>query len=351
MIQDVNSGSRRRISWSGRAVYPRWVECHSTRGGKPPFLTPGPGQSSALTASVFSPDHMPTRNSGPLLLVITFLLLIAPIALSGCRRDMSNANRFELKGKVLTVEKDKHLVTVSHEKIKDFMDAMTMPFSVRDEWVFDQAAPGDQITATLVVDGTESWLENVVIIKSNADPGVKGSPGAVGANTGDEVPDFALVNQNNQPIRTGQYKGKALLLTFIYTRCPIPEYCTLMSNNFSQIDRELQKQPELYEKTRLLSISIDPDYDTPAVLRSYGASHTGRFGDETFSHWAFATGTKEQVKEIAQFFGLQYFPEKDQIIHGLRTAIIAPDGKVHKVYRGNEWKPEEVLKDLETVSR
>ncbi|MBA3570513.1 MAG: SCO family protein [Pyrinomonadaceae bacterium] len=294
---------------------------------------------------------MPTRSSISLLLLIALVLLIALTSFSGCRRDMSNAKRYELKGKVLTVEKDKHLVTVSHEEIKDFMDAMTMPFTVRDEWVFDQVAPGDQITATLVVDETESWLENVVIIKSNAEPGIKASPGAVGANTGDQVPDFALVNQNNQPIRTGQYKGKALLLTFIYTRCPIPEYCTLMSNNFSRVDQELQKQPELYEKTRLLSISIDPDYDTPAVLRSYGASHTGRFGDETFSHWAFATGTKEQVKEVAQFFGLQYYPEKDQILHGLRTAIIARDGKVHKVYRGNEWKPEEVVQDIEIVSR
>ena len=155
----------------------------------------------------------------------------------------------------MTVEKDKHLVTVSHEEVKDFMDAMTMPFIVRDDWVFEQAAAGDQITATLVVHDTESWLENVVIIKSNSEPGLKGSSGVVGANTGDELPDFALVNQNNQPIRTGQYKGKTLLLTFIYTRCPIPEYCTLMSNNFSQIDRELQKQPELYEKTRLLSIT------------------------------------------------------------------------------------------------
>jgi protein SCO1/2 len=294
---------------------------------------------------------MPARYSIPLPLVITFVLLNTLTALSGCRRDMSNAKRYELKGKVMSVEKDKHLVTVSHEEIKDFMDAMTMPFIVRDEWVFDQAAPGDQITATLVVDETESWLENVVLIKSNAEPGVKGSPGPVGADTGDQVPDFALVNQNNQPIRTGQYKGKALLLTFIYTRCPIPEYCTLMSNNFSQIDQELQKQPELYEKTRLLSISIDPEYDTPAVLRSYGASHTGRFGDETFSHWSFATGTKEQVKDVAQFFGLQYYPEKDQILHGLRTAIIAPNGNVHKVYRDNKWKPEEVLKDIEMISR
>jgi protein SCO1/2 len=251
----------------------------------------------------------------------------------------------------MTVEKDKHLVTVAHEEIKDFMEAMTMPFMVRDEWVFDQASPGDQITATLVVDATESWLEDVVIIKSGADPGATGSPGPLGANAGDQVPDFVLVNQDNHSIRTGQYKGKTLLLTFIYTRCPIPEYCTLMSNNFSQIDQRLQKQPGLYEKTRLLSISIDPDHDSPAVLRSYGASHTGRFGDETFSHWTFATGTNEQVKEVAQFFGLQYFPEKDQILHGLRTAIIAPNGKVYKVYRDNKWKPEDVLKDIEQVAR
>ncbi len=290
---------------------------------------------------------MPTIKPIPLPL-ITFLLLFALVALSGCRRDTSNAKRYEMKGKVLTVEKDKHLVTVAHEEVKGFMDAMTMPFTVRDEWVFDQAAPGDQITAILVVDETESWLENIVIVKSNTEPDVEGSTGAAG-DTGDEVPDFALIDQNNQPIRTGQYKGKVLLLTFIYTRCPIPEYCTLMSNNFSKVEQELQKQPELFEKTRLLSISIDPDYDTPAVLRSYGASHTGRFGDETFSHWAFATGTKEQVKEVAQFFGLHYYPEKDEIVHGLRTAIIAPDGKVHRIYRGNEWKPEEVLQDIEMV--
>ncbi len=282
---------------------------------------------------------------------VSLILLFTLTAVSGCRRDLSNGKRYELKGKVLTVEKDKHLVTVSHEEIKDFMEPMTMPFTVRDEWVFDHAAAGDQITATLVVNEMESWLENVVIIKANPEPGVKGSPGPVGANTGDEIPDFALVNQNNQPIRTGQYKGRTLLLTFIYTRCPIPEYCTLMSNNFSQIDQELKEKPELYDKTRLLSISIDPEYDTPAVLRSYGASHTGRFGDETFSHWTFATGTKEQVKEVAEFFGLQYFPEKDQILHGLRTAIIAPDGKVYKVYRDNKWKPEEVLKDIEIAAR
>ena len=294
-------------------------------------------------------ELMQTRNSALATYAILVALILALAFHTGCRRDTSNQKRYELKGKVLAVEKDKHLVTVAHEEIKDFMEPMTMPYTVRDEWAFDVLAAGDQITAVLVVDGTESWLENIVITKSTPDPAASGSPAALGAKPGDELPDFSLVNQNNQPIHTAQYRGKTLLLTFIYTRCPLPEYCTLMSNNFSQIDRELQKQPEIHEKVRLLSITIDPEYDTPAVLRSYGAAHTGRYTNETFKHWEFATGTKEQVKNVAQFFGLQYYYENDQITHGLRTAIIDPSGKVASVYRGNEWKPEEMLEELERV--
>jgi protein SCO1/2 len=103
----------------------------------------------------------------------------------------------------------------------------------------------------------------------------------------------------------------------------------------------------LYAKTHLLSVSIDPAYDTPKVLRSYGAAHTERYQNETFAHWDFAGGSAEQVKEIATYFGLTYFPEKDQIIHALRTVIVNPDGEVAKIYSGNEWKPEEVVSELQ----
>jgi protein SCO1/2 len=293
----------------------------------------------------------PARSLYAKHIIIAVLLFLTFCISSSCRPETPAAQRHELKGKVVSVEKDKHIVTVAHESIKDVMESMTMPFTVRDDWPFEVLAPGDRITATLVVDGPESWLENVIISKSNTEAVPLSSAGATEAQPGDTVPDFTLVNQNNRMIRTSQYRGKALLLTFIYTRCPLPEYCTLMSNNFAEIDRELEKTPELYDKTRLLSISIDPEYDTPAVLRSYGASHTGRYEDEKFTHWEFATGTKEQVKEVAKFFGLQYFPEKDQIVHGLRTVIVGPDGKVVKVYRGNEWKPSEVVGDLQALLR
>jgi protein SCO1/2 len=245
---------------------------------------------------------------------------------------------------VVAVEPDKHLVTVEHEEIKGYMPAMTMPFTVRNEADLQILEPEALVTATLVVDGSHSWLEELVITKQSGTGAT--TAGVAQAKEGDEVPNYTLRNQDNREIRITNYRGKALLLTFIYTRCPIPEYCTLMSNNFAQIDRELGNDAELYMKTHLLSISIDPANDTPPVLRSYGAAHTERYQNETFAHWEFASGTMEQVKQIAEFFGLRYYPQKDEIIHGLRTVIVNPEGKVAKVYSGNDWKPEEVVEEL-----
>ena len=277
-----------------------------------------------------------------------FLCLFAAIGFVACRRSGAE-KRYDLKGKVVVVEPDKHLVTISHEDIKDYMPGMTMPFTVASESDLQILAPDDEITATLVVDGSHSWIEHLVISRQSAN--ASALPGVAIAKAGDEVPDFTLRNQDDREIHIRGYRGQALLLTFIYTRCPVPEYCTLMSNNFAQVDRALGQDPELYEKTHLLSISIDPAYDTPQVLRSYGAAHTERYQNETFAHWEFAGGTTGQVKDIAQFFGLTYFPEKDQIVHGLRTVIVNPDGKVAKIYIGNDWKPEDVVTEMIKASR
>ncbi|HAF23825.1 MAG TPA: redoxin [Blastocatellia bacterium] len=300
------------------------------------------------------------KTKKTLALILLTLCVAALVALSGCRprqRVRSATEKdYELKGKVVAVEKDKHLVTVAHEDIKDYMPGMTMPFTVADDsaWVFEvPLTPGDQITATLVVDGAKSWLENLVIVKESTDTTSPSSLETLGAKPGDEMPNYRLVNQDAKTIRMQDYRGKALLLTFIYTRCPQPDQCTLMSSNFAAIDQDLQKQPDLYGKTHLLSISFDPEYDTPKVLRSYGAAFTGKYSDETFSHWEFASGTADEVKGIAQFFGLRYYQNgpsgEEQVIHSLRTAIIGPDGKVFKVYRGNDWKPDELLTELKTA--
>ena len=280
---------------------------------------------------------------------LSIILALVLIASTACRRHSpANEKRFDLKGKVVAVEVDKHLVTVAHEEIKDFMPAMTMPFMLPDESALQFLAIGDEISATLVVDGAQSWLENVAITRQSSDS--SGTTGVTEAQEGDEVPDYRLTNQDNKEISLHNFRGKALLLTFIYTRCPLPEYCNLMSTNFAEVDRALQKDPNAYSKTHLLSITIDPEYDTPKVLRSYGSAHTERYESETFEHWDFATGTKDQIKGVAQYFGLRYFQDNDQIVHGLRTVIIGPDGQIVKVYRDNQWKPDEVAAEMVKVA-
>jgi protein SCO1/2 len=284
-----------------------------------------------------------------------FVILAASTLACGPRRS-PNEKRYELKGKVVAVNKSESTVTISHEDIPGYMPGMTMPFKIKDAAALQILAPGDQVNATLVVNDASSWLEDLVITKEGIrDPNAKSSDGVNEPNPGDEVPDFGLLNQDGQRIHLSQYRGKALALTFIYTRCPQPDQCTLMSNNFAAVDLELQKQPDIYQKTHLLTISFDPDYDTPRVLRSYGAGHTGRYSDETFQHWEFATGSKDEVKGVAQYFGLRYFYDtesgNEQVIHSLRTAVIGPDGKLVKLYRGNDWKPTQIIEDLRTLAQ
>lgn len=297
---------------------------------------------------------MNNKKTVPLILIA--LSLFACSGFWGCSQPKRSASekRFDFKGKVISVEKDQRSVTIAHEDIKDYMPGMTMPFTVKDDWAFDVLVPGDQVSAIYVVDGAQSWLEQLVITKEGAATASPVPGQVVEAKAGDEVPNYRLINQDGKAIRVHDYKGKTLLLTFIFTRCQDPDQCTLMSSNFATVDQGLQKQPELYGKTHLLSVSFDPEYDTPKVLRSYGAAYTGRYTDETFDHWEFASGSTDEVKGIAQFFGLRYYKDtqsgKEQVIHSLRTAVIGPDSKIVKVYRGNDWKPDEVLKELQRVS-
>ncbi|MGE0884905.1 MAG: SCO family protein [Blastocatellales bacterium] len=284
--------------------------------------------------------------------VLITTLMLAALGISACKKTEApkasdGARRFELKGKVVSADKSNHKVTIEHEEIQGYMDAMTMPFTLLDDWVYSELKPGAKIQATLVVDQGRTWLENPVV-SNVADPGLVGKvETGIEPSTGAEVPDFTLVNQDGRKISFKNYKGQTLLLTFIYTRCPLPDYCPLMSTNFAYINKQLQNNPALKGRTHLLSVTVDPEYDKPKVLREYGASYAGSGKAGAFKQWELATGSADEVKKVAQFFGLNYWTEKDQVIHNLRTVMISADGKIAKVYRGNEWKPEDVLKDLE----
>lgn len=270
------------------------------------------------------------------------------MALTGCGTGASStAKRYELHGKVVSVDAKNQTITVSHQAIPGYMDGMTMPFRLKDPALIPDVAAGDDISADLVVDGASTWLENPILSRATADPSQPVSGTAKPEpSPGDSVPDFNLTNQDGKRTHLNKYAGKSLALTFIYTRCPLPDYCILMNDNFAELERQLKTDPSLYGKTHLLTISFDPEHDSPAVLKTFGQARIGDTGAKAFDHWEFATGTKSEIKEVAQYFGLTYIEETGQIVHSLRTAVIGPDGKLVKLYRGNEWKPDEVLSDL-----
>jgi protein SCO1/2 len=268
------------------------------------------------------------------------------LALAACQTEKPlPQQRFDLRGKVVAVNKGEGTVTLAHEAIPGYMAAMTMTYPLKDKWAFDVLKPGRTVHATLVVASDRAWLEGIVV-SEEAQPESRSlaPPESVRPLLGEEVPDFPLFNQDGKRIHLHQYHGQALLLTFIYTRCPLPDYCPLMSKNFAQILAEVLSDPKLSPSTHLLSISIDPEYDKPAVLRAYGLDCAGN--PHPFEHWEFASGTPDQVRKVAEFFGLKYWTEGGQIVHALVTALIGPDGKVVKLYRGNDWRPAEVLADL-----
>jgi protein SCO1 len=283
---------------------------------------------------------------------VMILAIMSGMSLA-CRQSATGPEqRYPVRGKVVNVDKRGAAVTVAHEAIPGYMDAMTMPFKLKDPALLDIMADGDRLQAMLVVSGTRSWLEEVVVVHEEADANTNPA-NSLEPKPGDEIPDFSLVNQDGKRITLRQYRGRALAVTFIYTRCPLPDYCPLMTAHFGDLEKALATEPALYAKTHLLSITVDPEYDTPRVLRQYAAKEmTGPQGKDrpAFAHWELATGSKEQVKAVATYFGMQYWPEGDQIIHSLRTAVIGPDGKLVKLYPGNEWKPADIFSELHSIA-
>ena len=266
------------------------------------------------------------------------------IALLSCAKKPAG-KRYELEGRVVAVDSGSRTLTVAHEDVQGLMPGMTMPFLVGrgEQWVFGKIGPGDHIHATLVMTD-HAELQDISFTKASEIVS-DGTSNVRIPEPGDPVPNFVFVNQSGKTVHLNQLRGKPLLLTFIYTRCPVPDFCPRMSNNFAGVLKQLAGNPEGFGKAQLLSISIDPQFDTPTVLHAYGTHFAGSI-DPNFSHWQFVTGSPEEVHKAADFFGLSYDQKQGQIVHTLRTILVGPDGKIVKVYPGNEWKVAEVANDF-----
>jgi protein SCO1/2 len=287
-----------------------------------------------------------------------FLLFLLGTVLAGCHssskpsvEDGANPQykMYRLRGKVVSTNAATGEVTLNHEAIPGFMDAMTMPYKLKDPSILSELHPGDVLTADLLVSqgaDADVLLDHIVVV-AQGKPDYKPTVVYHVPAPGDVVPDFALRNEDGRPIHFAQFRGKALLITFIYTRCPLPNFCPRVTHNFAVMEKSLAADPTLFAHTHLLSVSFDPEHDTPERLRAYGAQYLGSDAKGTFSHWDFAVPQKPVLTEMARYFDVGITPGPDETItHTLSTTLIGPDGKVIQFYPGNEWTPEQVLADI-----
>ncbi len=297
------------------------------------------------------------RNDGmKIALIASFALLT--LGFGGCSRapqaetaDSAKEKVFQVRGLLRTINFAAQTISIEHEDIPNYMPSMTMPFDVKTMAEVEPLRVGDAIAFRLIVKDETSWIEDVKKIA----PGDLRLPVATAQSSlpdgtierlkeGDRLPDFALVDAQNRKIGSATFAGKPLLLTFIFTRCPLPNFCPLLSRNFKQLEKEIQQDPVLAGRVQLLSISFDPDFDTPEVLAHYGKSFT-----KDNERWRFATGTKAEIEKLTHAFSVYVKAEDGSINHGLCTALVDSSGTIKKIWRGNAWKISEVLAELKDV--
>ena len=284
--------------------------------------------------------------------------MTAVVLIGGCRRQHEEASAaasdssykiYKLRGKVVATNSAKGEVTLNHEAIPGFMDAMTMPYKLKDASVLSELHPGDVITADVLVSQESDanvFLDHIVVVAQGR-PDYKPTTIYHVPAPGDAVPDFKLRNQDGRIIHLNQFRGEDLLITFIYTRCPLPNFCPLVTRNFAVIEKQLSSDPKLKGKTHLMCVSFDPEHDTPERLKAYGEQYIGSDAKRAFANWDFAVPEKPVLTEMAKFFDVGITNGPDQTItHTLSTTLVGRDGKVIKFYPGNEWTPEQVVGDV-----
>lgn len=269
------------------------------------------------------------------------LLAILSVAATG-------ATRYRAKGLVVAEDQGQHTLTISHEAIPGYMDAMSMPFSLRGKGF----PPGTIVEFTLVVEAQRSWVEDVRSLgftSAERDPALASRlrliDRAMGAEVaavavGDEVPDFTLRDQNGKPVSLSAFRGKVVAVTFVYTRCPLPDYCLRLNNNFEQLNRRFAAKSDL----ALLTISFDPVHDTTDKMGQYGA-----IWKADPARWRFLTGDPKEVERVTGMFGVTAWKDDGLLTHSLHTAIIGRDGKLRANLEGNKFSARQLGDLVERV--
>jgi protein SCO1/2 len=270
--------------------------------------------------------------------VLTGIVALA-CAAAGCGPP---ARQYELRGQVLAVDRTRQEITIKHGDIHGFMPGMTMPFRVRDPRLLEGRSAGDLVTATLVVKDADAFLSSVE--RTGHAPLVEAPPAARTdvAAAGDPVPDAVFVDEGGARRAMADWRGRTTAVTFTYTRCPLPDFCPRMDRQFAAVQREILSDEQLRDRVRLLSVTIDPVFDTPEVL----AAHARRLGADP-RVWRFLTGDPLVVRAFASRLGVSILDgDAPDLTHNLRTAVVGADGTIVRTFGGNDWTPPELLDAL-----
>jgi protein SCO1 len=281
------------------------------------------------------------------------LVLIGCLALAllGCGRSTNpdeGGQHYDTRGVVRGFSPDRSTIEIQHENIPGFMPSMTMPFVARDRKEIADVKTGDAISFRMIVTQKDFWIDNVKKIRREdvdvAEPKPMSPVSAerdARLKEGDEIRPFSLTDQNGERVSLDTFRGHPFVLTFVFTRCPVPNFCPRMSNNFEELQSAIKTDSGTLAKTRLLSVTLDPNYDTPKVLSDYAAFH---HADPKI--WTFATGDEKDIDSLTRAFSVYRQNEGGTISHGLATALIDKNGKIAKLWRGNAWTPAEVIEEI-----
>jgi len=288
------------------------------------------------------------KNIGASLLVVLALSLSVATTASAERR-------YSVKGLILKLDPAHNTMIVSTDAIPGFMEAMTMPYSVRDSNELDRLKPGTLIDFTLVVEKDSSYAETIRVHSYQGlepDPltarrlkllNQVANPSAVKQLAiGEAVPDFALIDQNRRPIELSKFAGKVVALNFVYTRCALPNFCYRSSNNFGILQKRFKDR--LGHDLILLTVTFDPVHDQPEALAKYAA--TWKADPRT---WHFLTGSALDVRRVCDLFGKDFFQDEGLMNHSLHTALISRNGKLVANLEGNDFSATQLGDLTETV--
>jgi protein SCO1/2 len=238
---------------------------------------------------------------------------------------------FAARGTIQRLEPEENSMVISHEAIPSYMEAMTMPFKLRRLEDAKGLQAGDQISFVLSVTETESWIDHIVKLSTAA--AVRAAP-ASGTTVGTSpvqsrhpLLDYSFTNELGQAVSFRAFEGQALAITFFFTRCPIPDFCPRLSKNFAEASKKLGTLAHAPTNWHFLSVSFDPDFDTPPVLKGYAERYQY---DPT--RWSFLTGPKDMIGELARLSNVQFEPDGGLFNHNFRTMIIDASGQLQMVF-------------------